>query len=122
VSWAAFGLTCLCGLLDGVDSLTAAGVPTHGRVFVLGGGARSAAYRHITADLIGRPIEVPDADEHVASGACVQAASMLAAQQPARIAAVWRLGAGPQTEPATSKSPAGAEAAVVRAAYAALRG
>ena len=112
----------VCGLLDGADSLDAAGVPTHGRVVVLGGGARSVAYRHVTADLIGRPIEVPDADEHVASGACVQAASMLTAQAPGLVASAWHLGAGPQTDPGTSISPAGVDAATVRGAYAALRG
>ncbi len=112
----------VCGLLDGVDSLTAAGVPTGGRVLVLGGGARSVAYRHITADLIGRSIEVPDADEHVATGACVQAAAMLGGSTPAAVAAAWKVGAGPLTDPGTSSSPAGADAGGVRSTYAALRG
>ncbi len=112
----------VCGLLDGVDSLKAAGVPTDGRVLVLGGGARSVAYRHITADLIGRPIEVPDADEHVATGACVQAAAMRTGSAPTDVAAAWNVGSGPATAPGTSPSPSGADAAGVRAAYAAVRG
>ncbi len=112
----------VCGLLDGLDSLTAVGVPTGGRVLVLGGGARSVAYRHITADLIGRSIEVPDADEHVATGACVQAAAMNGSLTPAAIASAWNLGAGPVTAPGTSSSPTGIDAADVRAAYAGLRG
>ena len=44
----------VCGLLDGLDALAAAGVPTTGRLLLVGGGARSAAYRHTLADLAGR--------------------------------------------------------------------
>ncbi len=110
----------VCGLLDGVDALSNAGVPTNGRVLVLGGGARSAAYRHITADLLGRNILIPDAEEHVATGACVQAASMLTGESVAVIAARWGLGSGLVVEP--SAGGQGMSADQIRAAYAEVRG
>ena len=73
----------VCGLLDGLDALRAAGVDTDGRLLLVGGGARSAAFRRILADLSGRPVVVPEAPELVATGACVQAAAVLAAREPA---------------------------------------
>jgi xylulokinase len=84
----------VCGLLDALDALTAAGVETSGRVFLLGGGARSPAYRRILADLAGRPVTVPAASEHVATGACVQAAAVLHGLWPE-----WKLGTGEIVEP-----------------------
>src|SRR4029078_4118335 len=39
----------VCGLLDGLDALTAAGVATSGRLALVGGGARSAAYARVLA-------------------------------------------------------------------------
>ena len=44
---------------DAFDALGAAG-PVDGRVFLVGGGSRSAAFRQILADLLGRPVLVPD--------------------------------------------------------------
>ena len=38
------------------------------RLFLVGGGARSAAYRQIVADLADREVTVPADDEHVADG------------------------------------------------------
>jgi xylulokinase len=89
----------VCGLLDGLDALTAAGVPTSGRLLLVGGGARSAAYRSTLADLAGRPVLVPDAAEHVAAGACVQAAAALLGASPHEVAGAWGLGAGTIVEP-----------------------
>jgi xylulokinase len=111
----------VCGLLDGVDALSAAGVPTTGRVLLLGGGARSAAYRHISADLLERPVMAPDADEHVATGACVQAAVLASGRAVSELSAVWGLGSGEVVQPGTSGSPAGRLPGEVRSAYAALR-
>ena len=84
----------VCGLLDGLDALVAAGVDVDGRLFLLGGGARSAAYRRVVADLTGRPVIVPDAPEHVAAGACVQAAAVLHGRFPD-----WDLAAGSVIDP-----------------------
>jgi xylulokinase len=89
----------VCGLLDGLDALTAAGVRTDGRMLLVGGGSHSRAYRQILADLGGRPVVVPDAPELVATGACVQAASVLLGSTPAEVAAAWGLGTGTQIEP-----------------------
>ncbi len=107
----------VCGLLDGFDALGAAGVRTEGRLVLVGGGARSPAYQRVLADLAGRPVLVPAAAEHVATGACVQAAAVLHNQTPDEVAHGWELGAGRVIEPAAS----GAGEAV-RAAYASVRG
>jgi xylulokinase len=106
----------VCGLLDGLDAL-AAFAPTAGQVVVVGGGARSRAYRQVLADLSGRQVLVPHVGEQVATGACVQAAAVAAQGEPADIADAWKLGAGDLVEP----GPGVAAAADVRAAYAALR-
>jgi len=107
----------VCGLLDGLDALTAAGVPVReGRVLLVGGGARSPAYQRVLADLIGRPVLVPEASEHVAIGACIQAAAVLRDRMPEEVAAEWQSGAGHTVEPDLS-----VDSAAVRAAYAAAR-
>ncbi|HEX3770764.1 MAG TPA: xylulokinase [Polyangiaceae bacterium] len=80
----------VCGLLDALDALAAAGVDTSGRLVLVGGGARSRAYRRAVADLAGRPIRVPRDEELVAKGACVQAAAVLHGRPPAAIARAWR--------------------------------
>ena len=103
----------VCGLLDGLDALVDAGVPLNGeRIVLVGGGARSTAYRQIVADLAGVPVEIPDGDQHVATGACVQAAAMLAGSSPGDVAAAWGLGAGETVGPDPS-----VDAAAVRNAY-----
>jgi xylulokinase len=90
----------VCGLLDGLDALTSAGVPTaDGRLLLVGGGARSITYRQVVADLSGRAVTVPEGDEHVALGACVQAAAALAGVSPLDVASTWRLGTGELVEP-----------------------
>ena len=88
-----------CGLLNGVDALSAVGVPLEGRFFLLGGGARSAAYRRTFADLSGRSLTVPDTSEVVAAGACVQAAAVLTGDDFNDIADRWHLGAGLTVDP-----------------------
>ena len=117
------------------DALKIAGVQTAGRLFLIGGGSRSAAFRQVVADLAQRPVVVPDADEHVATGACIQAAIVWAkananapanAQVPndefanpfAELAAKWSLGGGSVTNPSVN----GAVAEKVRAAYSVARG
>jgi xylulokinase len=102
----------LCGLLAGADALAAVGVPIDGRVSMLGGGARAPAYRKIMADLLGRPVVVPEAGEHVAAGACVQAAAALTGVRPSAIATKWGFGTGIVVEPDLS-----VDRAAVRAAY-----
>ncbi|MYB28166.1 MAG: xylulokinase [Acidimicrobiaceae bacterium] len=101
----------VCALLDGVDALAEAGASVGGRLNLVGGGARSPAYRQIAADCWGAPVRVPDAEEAVATGACVQAAQHVGLSLSGATEA-WGLGAGDDVEPAR-----GADAAAARAAY-----
>jgi xylulokinase len=106
------------GLLDGLEALARSGVTraSDGRVLLIGGGARSNAYRRIVADLTGVEITIPDGDEHVALGACVQAAAVLHEQSPAEVAEAWALGTGTVVEPDPT-----VDRAALRARYASLR-
>jgi xylulokinase len=107
----------VCGLLEALDALGEAGVDAGGRLLLVGGGARSVAYRRVMADLARRPVTVPRDEELVATGACVQAAAVLHRREPGDIARAWRLGAGVVVEP-----DAAVDAATVRSAYARARG
>ena len=107
----------VCGLLDGLDALTRAGVRADGDIVLVGGGARSAAYQRVVADLAGRRVVVPDAGDHVAAGASAQAAAILRDRDVAEVAAEWSLGRGATIEPDMS-----VDRESVRAAYAAARG
>jgi xylulokinase len=107
----------VCGLLDGLDALTECGVPSNGRLFLIGGGSRSAAYRQIVADLTQREVLVPDADEHVATGAALQAAAIAGGLTSVdAVARSWNLGGGRSVAP----TPGIANGAI-REAYAAAR-
>jgi len=102
----------VCNLLAGADAL---GTDTDdGLVLLIGGGARSAAYRQVVADLVGRPVTIPDTDELVACGAAVQAAAVLHQTSPESVAQAWGLGVGQVVEPR-----ADIDAAAVRSTYAA---
>jgi xylulokinase len=100
----------VANLLAGADALERA----DGRVLLIGGGAHSAAYRRVVADLTGQPVLVPQEDELVACGAALQAASVLHGCGVAELAEAWSLDAGEVIEP-----DAGVDGAAVRAAYAA---
>ena len=102
----------VCGLLAGVDALRAAGAAAGGRWHLVGGGARSPAYRRVAADLAQKPIRVPAAAEIVAAGACVQAAAQ-AGLPLGDAPEAWALGAGADVDP----DPA-VDAPSIRAAYA----
>jgi xylulokinase len=106
----------VCGLLDGLDALVSARVDVSGRLFLVGGGARSAAYRNVVADLTQRPVLVPDDPEAVATGACVQAAAVFGGRSFDELAADWGLGQGGVVEPDTN-----VDAEAVRAAYRVVR-
>jgi len=85
-------------LLKGLDALRAAGATVDGDLFLIGGGAKSPAYRRIVADLHGAPVVIPNVSETVAAGACVQAAWM-AGHQIGEIAGEWGLGEGQVINP-----------------------
>jgi xylulokinase len=109
----------VCNLLDGLDALRAADVSVDtGRLFLVGGGARSTAYRQILADLTQRPVTIPADDELVALGACVQAAARVTGAAITDVQAEWSLGHGTTIDPAVAPDTASA----VRAAYATARG
>jgi xylulokinase len=108
----------VCGLLDALDALDDEGVDTGTTITLLGGGARSPAYRRIVADLAQRPVLVPAGDEHVATGACAQAAAVLHQRDVHEVAEAWGLGGGDTIEPSIPAT----RAAEVRAAYDAARG
>jgi len=108
----------VCGLLDGLDALTmAAGAMD--RVIMIGGGARSAAYRQTLADVCDLPVVIADADQAVAEGACVQAAATLEQVDASVIAARWGLGVTTPVE--RSEGATDDAGAAVRARYGALR-
>jgi xylulokinase len=102
----------VCNLLAGADALGAAA--QGGRVFLLGGAARSAAYRRVVADLTGRIVHVPTDGELVAKGAAVQATVVETGCSFDAIAEAWDLGRGAVVEPAGR-----VEKDAIRAAYAA---
>ncbi|HXZ62379.1 MAG TPA: FGGY-family carbohydrate kinase, partial [Acidimicrobiales bacterium] len=101
----------VCNLLSGADAL---GLPgASGRVLLIGGAARSTAFRHVVADLTGRPVHVPADDEPVARGAAVQAAAIVQGCDFAEVARRWGLGWGQVVDPDDT-----VDGAAVRAAYA----
>lgn len=100
------------GLMTGVEALRAAGVDTDGSLRLLGGGARSPAYRQIAADLWGSPVTVHADVEPVATGACVQAAAVCTGQDPTSVGASWNLDRGRCVEPDPE-----VDGAALRAAY-----
>jgi len=107
----------VCGLLDGLDALAAATDLQGDRLVLVGGGARSPAYRRVLADLSGRTVVVPDHPEQVATGACVQAAAVLHQCPPAVVQMAWSLRSGTVTEPDPK-----VDRELVRAAYRDARG
>jgi len=91
-----------------------AGATIDGRVFLVGGGSRSEAYRRRLADLSGRVVAVPDTDETVATGAAVQAAVVVGGDSLERIAERWGLGSGSVVEPLVDASSRRTRWAMVR--------
>jgi len=89
----------LKGLFAGREALAAASVDLSGRTHLIGGGARNAAYRQRSADLLGHEIYVPDNDETVATGAAVQAAVVALGVGFDEVGDGWGLGAATTTEP-----------------------
>lgn len=100
----------LCSLADGIDALRAVGVPVQ-RLFLIGGGAQSAAVRALAPTVLGLDVHVPTPGEYVADGAARQAAWVLSGQDAAPS---WSAAADAQVVSA----PAVPE---VRARYAAAR-
>jgi xylulokinase len=100
----------LCGLADGVDAMTAQGVPAR-RALLIGGGSRSRAVAALAPDVLGLPVEVLAAQEYVALGAARQAAWALHGEEPG-----WTV---PRESTREVSDPAAAEQ--VRARYVDVR-
>ena len=77
------------GLLRGQDALLALGIPASGRLIAIGGGANSPAYLQTIADYTQREVHVTTASEAVASGAAVQAASVLLGSSIQQVRDAW---------------------------------
>lgn len=103
----------VCGLLDALDAL-GAHAPVNA-VRLVGGGSRSAAYRHVVAELCELQTVQADADEAVATGACVQAAAVALEIAHSEVVHQWGLGHG------TPLDALEGDTAGVRARYAELR-
>jgi xylulokinase len=103
----------VCNLLEGAAALPSG----DGRLFLIGGGAHSTAFRRVVADLTGRTVLVTAEQELVACGAAVQAAAVLHGMAFGEIAAAWELDAGEAVEPDDS-----VDRNAIRAAYARARG
>jgi xylulokinase len=73
------GLACL--LADGLDAIVHLGIPAR-RAVLIGGGARSEAFRRIAPTVLGLPIAVPPPGEYVADGAARQAARLVLGESP----------------------------------------
>jgi xylulokinase len=104
----------VCNLLEGADALGWQG--REGRIFLIGGAARSAAYRRVVADLTGRPVLVPSEGELVAAGAAVQAAAVYLGCDFAQVSEAWGLGVGELVEPDDAVDRAAVLAAYAEAA------
>lgn len=108
----------LCGLLDGYDALAAAlGTTPDGDHLVVGGGARSRAYRQVLADLTARPWLAVQDDETVARGAAVQAAAVATGATVDQVASAWGRPGSVWVEP----GPSPGDGRGVRSAYAEVR-
>lgn len=109
----------VCGLLDGLSALEESGARVDGRLLLVGGGSRSAAYRQRLADIAERVVEVPGNQEAVAAGAAVQAAVAAGIDDRSldTVATDWALD---QAEPVDPRP--GTDGADVRARYADARG
>lgn len=106
----------VCGLLEGLDALDAAGVPTSGRLWVVGSAARSNAFQRVVADLSERPVSVPRRADAVCMGAAMQAAAVLQEVAPDELAVAWLDGSVREVEPDPR-----CDAATIRAEYARAR-
>lgn len=89
----------LCGLLEGAQALVDAGASDDGRLFLVGGGAQSAAYRQRLATLAEKTVFVPQSDETVAVGASLQAAALANGAGLDDLVSAWGVDASDATEP-----------------------
>ncbi|WP_185711329.1 xylulokinase [Arachnia propionica] len=94
---------CL-GLLRGERALERATTPVTGRTLLIGGAARSEAYRQVIADLTGRDSVTVDAPEGTARGAAIQAAAIVQRVGVAEQTRLWRPVETSRTHPRTDRT------------------
>ena len=82
-------------MLDGMGS----GLDSRAGVLLIGGGAQGRTWQRVMADLSGREIRVPEADELVALGAASQAAACLSGEAPDEPARRWETRRGATVQP-----------------------
>jgi len=105
----------ICGLLEGGEALRAVGVPlADGRLILLGGGARSAAYPDVLAGLSGRPVSIPAIPEPVAKGAAILGGAVAASSTVAAVVDRW----DSETWATVTSDLGAGQAAEIRARYA----
>ncbi len=88
----------VCSLLDAKDHLPA-DEASKNALFLVGGGSRLKAYQQILADIAGAEIIVTANSETVATGACVQAASIASSAHVGQIIEAWKLRRGKRVQP-----------------------
>jgi xylulokinase len=104
----------LFGLVAGHDAIRALGARADGSVTVVGGGAKSPAYRQFLADILQAPVLTKDLAEATARGACIQAAAVLSRGAITDVRDAWAPGI------ATSVSPRGGSFGAARERYRSL--
>lgn len=92
------------GLEQGARRIADFGVPITGRAIVIGGGAKSPAYRQIIADLSGRDAITVDAPEATARGAAAQAAAVVLGERVVDVSGRWAPAVQSVTEPAQDRA------------------
>jgi xylulokinase len=92
------------GLERGARRIAEFGVPADGRTILIGGGAKSPAYRRIVADLSRRPALTVDAAEATARGAAIQAAAVVRGERVADVTERWAPAVLTTTEPELDRS------------------
>ena len=95
------------GLYSGQRHLQRVGVELGGRVIAVGGGARSAAYTQLLADITRQPVLFADAPESTARGASVQAAAVALGESVVAVRDRW----APATEVAAEPRATGRDQA-----------
>lgn len=93
------------GLVRGERMIGAHGIGVTGRTILIGGGARSEAYRQVIADLTGRPVLTVDAPEGTARGAAVQAAAVARGETTEALSREWAPAVTSQTDPKADRTP-----------------
>jgi xylulokinase len=86
----------VAALLTGLSTIADCGgaLDDDAPVVLLGGGAKGATWRSVIGRLSGRPLLIPEAEELVALGGAVQAASVLSGQPARDITQAWGTSAG----------------------------